>query len=743
LKQEKIDLPGRHLLETIHYLTEAEVAPTSLSNIVKAYIKTPEDFHATQSLITKALETLTEHKILLLSNGTYRITSDIEQRLLDEMNQYPVQIFKKKQQVISAFKNAAFIKSLAKINDTNTSYDFYITSDNDDELTSPALKQLKLKVKSLYSYGDDRTADIEQIKTQYQNDKDVIWIAPDNSHFKEIDKLLDEIERIKYLEEKYIDPNSDEGPIVRAFQAERSAKENRLKELVEQSLIQGNSIYLYNTAQLDKNNWQTSLNGVQRQVIQNVYSQRLSSQLSDAIAERIIKEGNDQRLHTFFSGQGSDFQFFDKHGTFIGESLKPADLILFKIRNIFVDGATLEKDFEQPPTGYSFGTVITTLAALMRGSKIMAKYNGSEKFSWKDEGVSNVFSAAREFRKASFKAIAKSLTTDQKNNIVKVLQELECETHTGKKTDWNTNDFDLVNSVRELAKRFCDKVDDMKRSNKDFDTLFSNLEVCKDQLGSFTGVVSEANYIDRAEGFLTNTSVYLNAIKEIEKAEKFIRNNLEKLRKWKSFIDGVNDELNKAAKSDNEITTLTEGFNSLYKGEVVKNFKQLQESVQKVKDAYFKLMKAAAENMASKYAQLQKDAEKLIIEINKLPEGLNEESKSKVNQILLYTSQRTSSDIDIEYDVKDKLTRFAFSEMLSFVQLYNSYKTELEIISSGLIRTSQPKSKPGTPSTPTLKIFKVQLPNKKLKVLAYKQWLQQELQKLAGASDDDEIEINN
>ena len=290
MKQGKIDLPGRHLLETIHYLTEAEVAPTSLSNIVKAYIKTPEDFHATQTLITKALETLTEHKILLLSNGTYRITSDIEQRLLDEMNQYPVQIFKKKQQVISAFKNASFIRSLGKINDSNTSYDFYITSDNDDELTNPTLKQLKIKVKSLYSYGDDRTADIEQIKTQYQNDKDVIWIAPDNSHFKEIDKLLDEIERIKYLEEKYIDPNSDEGPIVRAFQAERSAKENRLKELVEQSLIQGNSIYLYNTAQLDKNNWQNNLNGLQRQVIQNVYSQRLSAQLSDAIAERIIRK---------------------------------------------------------------------------------------------------------------------------------------------------------------------------------------------------------------------------------------------------------------------------------------------------------------------------------------------------------------------------------------------------------------------------------------------------------------------
>ncbi|MBK9689675.1 MAG: hypothetical protein IPO65_18825 [Saprospiraceae bacterium] len=181
LRNEKIDLPGRHLLETIHFLTEAEVAPTSLSNIVKSYIKAPEDFHGSQAIITKALDALVEHKILLLSNGTYRITSDIEQRLLDEMNQYPVQIFKKKQQVIAAFKNAAFIKALGKINDNSTPYDFYITSDNDDELTSPGLKQLKLKVKSLYSYGDDRSADIEQIKTQFQNDKDVIWLAPDNS----------------------------------------------------------------------------------------------------------------------------------------------------------------------------------------------------------------------------------------------------------------------------------------------------------------------------------------------------------------------------------------------------------------------------------------------------------------------------------------------------------------------------------------------------------------------------------
>ncbi|MFS8083857.1 MAG: hypothetical protein ACMG51_10420, partial [Ginsengibacter sp.] len=631
---------------------------------------------------------------------------------------------------------------LAKINDNNTPYDFYITSDNDDELTNPSLKQLKLKVKSLYSFGNDRSADIEQIKLQYQNDKDVIWLAPDNSDFKEIDKLLDEVERIKYLEEKYTNPNSDEGPIVRAFQAERSSKENRLKELVEESLMQGNSIYLYNTAQLDKNNWQNIVNGLLRQVIQNVYSKRLATQLSDSIAERIIKEGNNQRLHTYFTGQGIDFQFFDAQGNFIGETLKSAEEILYKIRNTFIDGATLERDLEQPPTGFGFGTVITTVAALMRGNKIMAKHNGSEKFSWKDDGVSNICSVAREFRKASFKAIAKSLSTAQKNSIVTALKELECETHTGKKIDWNTNDFDLMNAVRDLAKTFCDHVDSMKRSHKDFDSLFGNLDLCKDQLGTFTGAVSEANYIDKAENYLSQKDIYASAIKDIEKSEKFIRNNLGKLHQWKTFSVAVADELSKSAKPDSTIGQLIATFNSLYKGEVVTNFSQLQQTVQKIKDAYYQLVQVAATDMAAKYTQLQKDAEALIQEISKLPAGLNEDANAKANNILKYALLRTSSIVDIVYDVKDKQTRFAYSEILSFIELFNSKKTELEITRSSLVKTTPPKPAPGAPDKPPTKTYTAQLPGKKITVLAYKKWLQLELQKLAGAADNDEIEIN-
>lgn len=743
IKENGIEISGRHLLETINFLAEAETTPTTLGNIVKSFIGAPEDFQSKQGIIEKALKALVEHKILLENNGSFRITSDTEQRLLDEMKQFPVQTFKKKQQVITAYKNAAFVKALGKINDSNTGYDFYITSDNDDELTNPSLKQLKLKVKSLYSYGDDRNADIEQLKQQAQNDVDLIWLAPNNVGFKEIDNLLDEIERIKYLVEKYTNPNSEEGPIVRTFQSEQAIKENRLKELVEESLQGATSIYLYNTAQLDKNNWESTVNGLQRQVIQNVFSQRLSSQLSDTLAEKIIKENNDARLHTFFTSQGVDFQFYDAKGNFIGESLKPAERILFQIRNTFVDGLTLEKELEKPPTGFSFGTVASTVAALMRGGKIMAKHNGADMFSWKDPGVFAIFSTAREFRRANFKAISRSLSSEDKNLIVTSLQELEFEEHVSKKVDWNTNDFDLVNAIRELARRFCDKVDDMERQNKDFSVLFGNLDQCKQLLSEFTGAVSEVNYIDRSVDYLARKDEYGNAVKEIGKAEKFTRNNLSKLRTWKSFADGVVDELNKAARIDVNVAALVDDFNKLYKGEVVKNFGQLQTAIQKVKDAYFKLMETAAKDMSEKYSALKSEAEKLSAEIDGLPKGLNDVAALKASSILQYATQRTSAEVKIDYDIKDQTTRFTYSELLSFLELHGTKRTDLQIIRSGLVKTTTEKPMPGAPEKPQTKTYTAKLPGKKIKVLDYRAWLQQELQKLAGASDSDEIEISN
>jgi hypothetical protein len=733
-------ISGRKLLETINFLTEAEVTPTSLPNIVKSFISDPDQYHKVQDDITKALDLLTEAKVLLDTNKTYRITSDIEQRLLDEMNGFTVQGFVKKKQLVTAYKTASFTKSIAKVTDNGLQFDFYITTDNEDELTTPNLKYLKVKVKSVYNISDDRLADIDNLKVQHKDDKDVLWLVPDNSYFKNLDHLIDEVERITYLEQKYNNPNSEEGKILISFSTAKGEKQNRIKELVEESLLNASAIYLYNTLQLNKDNWQSTLQEQQRNIIQNVYSKRLSSQLSDSVAAAVIKEANNGRLTQYFTG--SDFAFFDTQGNFIGENLKVSEEILYKVRNTFVDGATLEKDLEQPPAGFTFGTVISSVAALMRAGKLIAKHNGAEKFSWRDEGVSNIFNTAREFRKASFKAVSKSLSAIQKQELAQFLLDIEVAKYIGRKIDYNTNDFELVAAIRDTAKHFADKVITLSNSEKEFDKLFPQADKNASFLSGFTGAVSEANYIDKAGEFLETKDAFLKALQEIEKVEKFIRNNLPKVKEWKTFVFAVQDELSKAAKSNATITQLKDEFESHLQGEVIKNYATVQQAAQKTKDEYHQLFSAAMQDCATKYTEIDTLATELIKEIESLPSGLNPVALFKANSLNQYAQQRTAASIAIDFDVKDKHSRFTYSEVLSFIDLYPSKKAEIGITKASLIKIKPPVPVPGTPPQPKVKKYAVKMPDTNMKVLEYKTWLQGELQKLASASDNDEIEIN-
>lgn len=733
-------ISGRRLLETINFLSEAEVTPSSLPNITKSFISDPDEQFKVQDDIIKALDLLTEAKVLLDTNKTYRITSDIEQRLLDEMNGFTVQGFVKKKQLVTAYKGANITKSIAKVTDNGLPFDFYITTDNDDELTTPNLKYLKVKVKSVYNISDDRSADIDALKVQHQNDKDLLWLVPDNTHFKELDRLIDEVERITYLEQKYNNPNSDEGKILISFSTAKGEKQNRIKDLVDESLINATAVYLYNTLQLNKDNWQTTLQAQQKNIIQNVYSKRLASQLGDSVAAAVINEANNGRLQQYFTG--SDFAFFDAQGNFIGENLKVAEEILYKLRNTFVDGATLEKDLEQPPAGFTFGTVISSVAALMRAGKLIAKYNGAEKFSWRDEGVAGIFNVAREFRKASFKAVSKSLSALQKQELAQFLLDLEVEKYIGRKVDYNTNDFELVAAVRDTAKHFADKVTTLRNSEKEFDKLFPQADGNASYLGGFTGAVSEANYIDKAVEFLAAKDDFLKALQEIEKVEKFIRNNLSKVKEWKIFVTAVQDELTKAATSNTAIQQLKTDFESHLNGDVIKNFASLQQAAQKTKDEYHQIFSVAMKDCATKYTDIESLSGGLIKEIEKLPSGLNDNALNQASALSQYAKQRTVATVSIDFDVKDKQSRFTYSEVLSFIDLYSSKKTEIEILRAGLIKEKAPEPQPGTPPTPTVKKYAVKMPNTKMKVAEYKSWLQGELQKLASASDNDEIEIN-
>lgn len=743
LKDHGSTIPGRRLLETINFLHESEVVPTTVQNIIKSYTSDPEEAIKLKEPIIKALEILTESKILLENNKTYRITSDIEQRLLDEMMGYTVQGYMKKKKLNNAYKSSQILRNIGKITDLNQQYEFYITTDNDEELTTPSLKNLKIKVQSIYNISDDKNADVEIIRQRHKDDKDLIWLVPDNQAFKEIDKLIEEIERINYLEQKYNNPNSDEGKILNGFLSSRDDKQIRLSNLIEKSLADGTLVYLFNLYQLNANNYQTTISDIQRQVIQNIYTKRLGSQLSDSIALAVIKEPREENLRKHFSGE--DFKFFDNSGNFIGDNLKVAEEILYKVRNTFVDGGTIEKDLEVHPTGYSFGTIISTVAALMRGNKVIAKYNGKELFSFKDDGVVQIFSAAKEFRKASFKKVSKSLSAVQKQELVQFLLDIEAEDFIQTHITYNTNDFELINAIRDLGRTFVEKVNQMKSMVKNFDLLFPEVEGHKDVVGQFTGAITESNYIDRCLEFLESRNKFEKSILHIVKIEDFAKSKLPRANQWKNFVDGVKEELVKAAKSNAKIEALAAEFDEIFQTKLVKEYGSLQSLTQKIKDEYHQLFQEAAIECKANYQPVLELAQAVFDKINNLPAGLNTNALYQTNQLISFAEQRLLGDIELDTEVKDKRSKFTYSEVLSFIELAAGKKTQLEIIQAGL-KTEEPKpveAKEAVEVTKTKKTYSSKIPSKKMRVVEYKSWLQKELYKVSNADDEDEIELEN
>ena len=92
-----LQVDGEKLLKTIHFINEAELIVPTLENITKTYIEDVKSYYVVKPLIEKALEIFAEAKILLLANNNYKITSNLEGKLLEEMKDFDVELFIKKE----------------------------------------------------------------------------------------------------------------------------------------------------------------------------------------------------------------------------------------------------------------------------------------------------------------------------------------------------------------------------------------------------------------------------------------------------------------------------------------------------------------------------------------------------------------------------------------------------------------------------------------------------------------------
>ena len=743
-------IDGVRLLKAIHFLSESELVSTTSENIAKVYIANVDDYFGLKPLIDQSLEKLTSAKVLLQSNNNFKITSDLETKLLDEMKDFTVEHFIRKRELITRLQKNSLIKTIAGITDNSVTYNFQVTSDLGDDLIGSSNKELCVEVCSLYNITDNRMDFIETTKLQTQNNKNKITLIPDNSDYAEINHLIEEIQRFSYMADKYgNDSDTNVRQIIREFFIIKDEKEKDLLNLINKAYTNSTAVYLFNAVLLNENNFKTEVNALQKKVLNNVFNKRPSKQLSEAMALSILKETQDDKLIRF--NDGSDFAFFDSKGNFVGDALQCIEAITSKIKKQYLSGKDLELELKIAPTGYEYGTVATLVAVLFRAGRLTAKFNGKDDlFSYRDDAVPNIFTSSKNFQKASFKYLSKSLTTAQKNDIVQVLRDLKIEDITKEKVDWNTNDFQLIEAVRTLAEYYINAVRTMAKTVADFEALFGNETDLVGKLHEFSGKVTEGNFQDTADTFLLNKAEFLATVKKIEKIEKFIKSNLQKARNIKLFVDELKIELEKANASTSEFENSIERFTAIYSKSVVDNYKELLSEGQKLKDAYHALIVTANKKMSDAHGALRTAANATLAEIKKYPEELNRSLLVQVKAIADYADKRCNDTVSLDYTIKCSNCHLSLSEMINNTALAPQKLSELQVAGMSIVKEAPPAPEPTDDTDDSPSPTPVPKPPKRLSLKIsrqttvgdFKKMLQLQLQQVAGMRDSDEIEID-
>ncbi len=737
LDNSNVAINGEKLLKTIHFINEAElIASPTIENITKSYNPDIEKYYEVKPLIEEALHILVDAKILLVSNNNYKITSNLEGKLLEEMKDFDVELFIKKRELVNYLKKSNLFRPVATINESAVAYNFNVLTDLDDEIIGSNNKKLKLTAYSLFNINGDRQDFIESLKLETQYTKDSITLVPDNNSFNTIDKLLEEVKRYGYMEEKYSGTDDEKiKPIIRDFSIIKNEKEKDLMNLISEAYEKGALIYMFDENLLNKDNFKSTINEVQKKLIKNIYTQRLSAQLPESIGEKVVKEANSDKLSRYFSGD--EFKFFDNNGNFVGDHLKIVEQLRTKINDRYIDGRSLEDAFALDPWGYSYGTLSTTLAVLFRAGKLVVKTNDTDYFSYTEKAVHDVFSSGNKFRTASFKSISKTLSTQQKSDIINQLIGLEFEKNTNRKITDTSSDFDVADGVSVLAEQFVTTVRTMENTVPDFNRLFKSCLEQKNLLQGFVSKTTEANYIEKAEDFLKDATNYANAIKTIIKTEGFVKKNLDKIKGFSNFTKAVEIELLKANINNSIIESQSKLYEEALNKDVIEKFADIQNCAQAIKDEYYNLMTTNAKKMATSYNSLKAAVEKAQSDLAaNYPSELNRENQNKLKALLDNCNNKTSDEINLVFKIHCQTTGFSLSDILNYIDLVPTRETELQMIKGNFLKEEPEKPKPGEPKKVQFTIDKSIMTAKE-----YRGLLASQLQALAGVDNDEMIEV--
>ena len=753
---------GRKLLQTIHFLSKSEVTHTTAENIAKSYLNRPGNYHDVLGEVKKALEILRRAQIVIATGEQFRITNEAEQRILDDMRRYDVQSWEIIQDINNIMKKRDIVKQAAMLSIGGMNVRFRVaTSDGETYANGDENSLAVIFSDLLASPGCDDCAFVDRIRQETADSKGMMTLIPSVGYRAEIKELAVELRRLKYIGERTNLTDEEQG-IVRSLCSERDIKETRLIELVGRSFLEGVAIYCFNRYALTPDTFDNILRERQQKMFENIFTKRLEAGLQDSLAPGVFT-CNVNKLHNYF-GPSADFRFFDTSGVFIGTNLSVVTEIL-AAATTFVSGKELESKLSGPPTGYSLGTIMTTLAALFRGDKVIVKFNGEEYTSCRQPGATDAFKNSRNFSKASFKAVAKSLSFKQRREIVDILKD-DCDyiRNTREQISYQLNDFEIVDAIRTLSKAMIAKIND-KIENEEYRDMFRMSIAARSVFQQYQGAVTEANFLDTARTFLieSNTDEFITAVERVNGDIRFIDEKMQEVREMKAYIGEVKDQFDKATGTDAPVRDRYDDFFTRFDNDIVHHYPTLRKDTQDITDTYISTFKSLAVKTKAEYKKLLEKADALRARLSQYPREWNARIWSELqkieNRCQPFTDISTNFD---RYAVKSQRSRLDLREVASALESAPTIDNQIFVLDAQVM-TSDPnpapqppdsdhgKSKPSPqpspqpqpqPYQPKTHRLKSRIPQGAISVAQYRDWLTQQLALLNSFNEKDSVNLN-
>lgn len=745
---------GTKLLQTIHFLAKTEVTQTTAENICKAYIDCPDLYYKVLAEVKSALTLLVDNQILLLAGNQYRITNQTEQRILDDMKAYDVPPFVIRSEVTSVLKGLPLLRGIQSITVESVPVNFHIAREDGEPVIGNSAERLKVLLHDIFvvRQSGDPTQYINTVKQDSQQHKEAIYIVPDASHANDITSLVTDIKRIQYINEKsYL--TDEEKRIVLGFSAELDNKKDHLAELLCASYATGTAVYAYQVYQLSETQFANTIRDLQSRLYDNIFTKRLSGKLPDTLAPKVLAEQSN-RLYALF-GTADDFKFFDTKGNFVGNNLSVAIEILAKAAS-FISGAELEKQLSAPPTGYSIGTIMCAVAALFRGNKVIAKYAGQDYNSVNNPGCRDIFQSTRNFAKASFKAVAQNLSYKDRTDIIDILKE-DChyKQWTGDNLSYQMNDFDVVDAVRSLSKAILSKVNQEIAMDDRLCKLFSGSVQTKAVFQPFTIAVNEGTCFSQARAFLAQQDEFITAVERVENDLEFIKTKFREINTIKEYLTDVKEEIIQADCDSQLINPIVETFTQCYETNVVSNYKTIQQLSQQARDVYYGLFKGKAERVTVLYTELRTKAEQLKSQLDAYPKEWNTTLYNSIAEFDRSCKRYEIPMVDIpQYDIRCRKCGFQLRDLTYAENMAPQQESKLLLWQTDIVTSQptppkpEPQPQPGQPQpqpTPQSKTraMRSHLPQGKMSVSSYRQWLTQQMSLIKNFDANDELDFNN